>query len=60
MGSEYSMTGKPKIALVNEWCKENNRSTFQTTLKLINVLEQLSTQLRRVITNQSAKGFTCV
>lgn len=42
---------KPKIGLITGLWSEKNRSAFGTTLKLINVIEPLSTEITWVATN---------
>jgi glycosyltransferase involved in cell wall biosynthesis len=50
------MSEKPRIALVTGLWSENNPSAFQACLKLINILEPLSSQLSWLVTNQSFEG----
>ena len=48
---------KLKIALVTGWWVENRRSATEATLKLLNILEPLSSQMSWVVTNQQVEDF---
>jgi glycosyltransferase involved in cell wall biosynthesis len=43
---------EPSIILVTGWWNENRRSSFETSLKLIDILKPLSSRLAWIITNQ--------